>query len=185
MISADLLPPGIPAINTITPAGTSASVAFTAPVSIGSSAISNYEYSIDNGTTWVTPSPVSTISPLTITGLTVGTTYPIQLRGVNSVGASCASATVSATISTLGTNTPVFDENSVIVYKNKGLIQIKSSEIVIANVKIFDVLGRFILEKSKVNANETSIDVSRLANQALIVKITGENNAIFTKKILN
>jgi hypothetical protein len=73
----------------------------------------------------------------------------------------------------------------VIVYKNKGLIQIKSSEIALANVKVYDLLGRLIQEKTKVNANETSIDVSRLANQVLIVKITGENNAILTKKILN
>jgi hypothetical protein len=104
---------------------------------------------------------------------------------VNRGGSGCASASVEITLSTLGTNTPVFGENSVIVYKNKGIIQIKSSEVGITNVKIFDILGRFIQEKTKVNAKETSIDVSRLANQVFIVKITGENNAILTKKIMN
>lgn len=54
----------------------------------------------------------------------------------------------------------------------------------LANVKVYDLVGRFILEKSKVNANETSIDVSRLANQVLIVKITGANNAIVAEKYL-
>lgn len=54
----------------------------------------------------------------------------------------------------------------------------------LANVKVYDLVGRFILEKSKVNANETSIDVSRLANQVLIVKITGANNAIVDEKYL-
>ncbi len=92
---------------------------------------------------------------------------------------------VSTTINSLGTKTPIFGENSVIVYKNKGGIQIKSSEIALANVKVYDLLGQFIQEKTKVNAKETSIDVSRLANQALIVKITAENNALVTKKILN
>jgi hypothetical protein len=54
----------------------------------------------------------------------------------------------------------------------------------LANVKVYDLVGRFILEKSKVNANETSIDVSRLASQVLIVKITGANNAIVDEKYL-
>jgi hypothetical protein len=185
MTSSYAFAPGIPSIVSITTSATAASVAFTPPASVGSSAISNYEYSIDNGSTWVTRSPSATTSPLTITGLASGTTYPIKLRAVNISGSGCASATVSTTISTLGTSTPVFDENSVIVYKNKGLIQIKSSEIVIANVKVYDLLGRIIQEKTKVNAKESSIDVSRLANQVLLVKITGENNAILTKKIVN
>jgi hypothetical protein len=185
MTSSYAFAPGIPSIVRITTSATAASVAFTPPASVGGSAISNYEYSIDNGSNWVTRSPSATTSPLTITGLTSDASYDVQLRAVNSEGSGCASASVKTTLSSLGTNTPVFDENSVIVYKNKGLIQIKSSEIALANVKVYDLLGRLIQEKTKVNANETSIDVSRLANQVLIVKITGENNAILTKKILN
>jgi hypothetical protein len=186
---SNLAAPNTPTINTITADSTTATLAFTpvqniTPANFHTN-VSYYQYSIDNGITWVNPSPQGTTSPITITGLSSGTTYNVQLRAGNFGDTSCASATVSTTISSLRTSTPVFDENSVIVYKNKGLIQIKSSEVVITNVKIFDILGRFILEKSKVNATETSIDVSRLANQALIVKITGENNAIFTKKILN
>ena len=184
----NLAAPSAPTINTITPDSTSASVAFTPLLNSTNdfnTNIYNYEYSIDNGSNWVTPFPQVTTSPITITGLTSGTTYDVQLRAVNRGGSGCASASVKTTLSSLGTNTPVFDENSVIVYKNKGLIQIKSSEIALANVKVYDLLGRLIQEKTKVNANETSIDVSRLANQVLIVKITGENNAILTKKILN
>jgi hypothetical protein len=94
------------------------------------------------------------------------------LRALNNGGSRCASASMKITLSSLGTNVPVFDENSVVVYKNKGVIQIKSSEACITNVKIFDILGRFILKKSKGNANETSIDVSKVANQVLVFKIT-------------
>jgi predicted RecA/RadA family phage recombinase len=97
MTSAELFAPSSPSINSITPSGTSASVAFTVPSSAGSAAITNYEYSLNNGSTWVTPSPAVTASPFTISGLTGGTTYPIQLRAVNSVGSGCASATVSTT----------------------------------------------------------------------------------------
>ena len=97
MISSDAYAPGVTTINSITPSVTSASVAFTAPASSGFSTITNYEYSIDNGSTWVTPSPAVTVSPLTISGLTSSTSYPIQLRAVNSAGSSCASATISTT----------------------------------------------------------------------------------------
>jgi hypothetical protein len=97
MTSSDLFSPDSPSITAITPAATTATVVFTAPASIGSSVISNYQYSIDNGSTWVTPSPAVTTSPLTISGLSSSTIYPIKLRAVNSVGSSCASTMLSTT----------------------------------------------------------------------------------------
>jgi Secretion system C-terminal sorting domain/Fibronectin type III domain len=97
MSSSDLLTPGTPVISSITPADTAASIVFTAPANAGSSAITNYEYSIDNGTNWVTPSPASTTSPFSITGLTGGTTYAVKLRAVNIQGAGCATAVDSIT----------------------------------------------------------------------------------------
>ncbi|MFM9052271.1 MAG: hypothetical protein ACKOKF_08135, partial [Bacteroidota bacterium] len=69
MTSTDLLVPDQPAINSITTRANYAVVAFTAPSSIGGSAITNYEYSTNGGSTWVTRSPASTTSPLRITGL--------------------------------------------------------------------------------------------------------------------
>ncbi|MDD5148851.1 MAG: T9SS sorting signal type C domain-containing protein [Flavobacterium sp.] len=86
---------------------------------------------------------------------------------------------------TLGINNPTFDENSVTVFKNKGVISIKSVGTTIANVKVFDILGRLIFEKSKVNASETSIDGSKFANQVLMVKITSEANKVVNKKVIN
>jgi hypothetical protein len=99
MTSSDLLTPGSPVISGITPGGTTASVAFTAPANAGSSAITNYEYSVDNGSNWVTPSPADTTSPLSITGLTGGTSYAVKLRAVNTQGAGCATAVDSVTTS--------------------------------------------------------------------------------------
>ncbi|MFM9052272.1 MAG: beta strand repeat-containing protein [Bacteroidota bacterium] len=83
MTSSDLLAPDQPAINSITPGATTADVAFTAPSSIGGSAITNYEYSTDGGSTWVTSSPASTTSPLSITGLspTTNTVQTMVLPG--------------------------------------------------------------------------------------------------------
>jgi PQQ-dependent dehydrogenase (s-GDH family) len=85
---------------------------------------------------------------------------------------------------TLGTNQQFFDENSILVYKNKGAIHIKSDKSAIDTVKIFDISSRLIFEKVKVNANETSIESSKFTHQVLIVKITADKQ-IFSKKITN
>jgi hypothetical protein len=70
--------------------GSTSTVNFTQSSSVYATAISNYQYSTDNGSNWVAVSPAATTSPLTITGLaTVPTT--ILIRAVNSVGNSCPS----------------------------------------------------------------------------------------------
>jgi len=74
----------------------SASIAFTAGADNGA-AISNYEYSTDNGSTWTTRSPASATSPITITGLSNATTYLVKLRAINSAGTSTASNATSVT----------------------------------------------------------------------------------------
>lgn len=88
--------PGAPTIGTVTPGNRQLSVAFTAGSSGGSS-ITNYEFSTDGGTTWVARSPGATNSPLTITGLTNGTSYSVRLRAVNSEGSGTVSSALSAT----------------------------------------------------------------------------------------
>ena len=70
-----------------------ATISFTAGSS-GASAITNYEYSLD-GTTY--SSIGATTSPVTVTGLTNGTTYSIYLRAVNNQGSGTASSSVSVT----------------------------------------------------------------------------------------
>jgi hypothetical protein len=60
------------------------SVSFTVPTNSGTSAISDYEYSTDNGSTWTLSG--STTSPITISGLTNNTTYQVKLRAKNTSG---------------------------------------------------------------------------------------------------
>jgi len=88
--------PSAPTITAITPTSGQLSVAFTPPVSDGGATISNYQYSTDGGATWVTPSPVQTTSPLVITGLTNGTTFPVVIRALNGK-TGVSSNTVSGT----------------------------------------------------------------------------------------
>lgn len=86
-----------PTIGTATPGNGYVDVAFTAPANTGGAAITNYEYSSDGGTNWTPFNPATTVSPVTITGLTNGTRYSIALRAVNSVGSGTASLTTTVT----------------------------------------------------------------------------------------
>ena len=88
--------PAAPTSLVATPGSASASIAFT-PGSANGSAITNYEYSTDNGSTWTARSPAATTSPIAISGLTNGTTYQVKLRAINSVGTGAESSAVSVT----------------------------------------------------------------------------------------
>ena len=79
------------------------SIAFTAGAS-GGSAITDYEYTTDNGSTWVTAA--TTASPVVITGLTNGTSYTVKLRAVNAIGNGTASAAVTETPAATAPSSP-------------------------------------------------------------------------------
>ena len=82
---------------TATAGNTTITLSWTAPSSDGGSAITNYKYSTDNGTTYTAFDPAVTDTAATITGLTNGTEYQIKLRAVNALGNGVESAAVSAT----------------------------------------------------------------------------------------
>lgn len=83
--------PSAPTISSITPGANQLSVAFTPPTCIGDAAITNYDYSIDNGANWITPSTPSTSSPLVITGLSAGKSHRVKIKARNSANAGTAS----------------------------------------------------------------------------------------------
>ena len=72
------------------------SIAFAAGAE-GGSAITNHEFSLDDGNSWIAFNPAVTSSPVVITGLTNGSPYSIRLRAVNANGSGTASEAVSAT----------------------------------------------------------------------------------------
>ena len=76
--------------------GGSIAVNFSSPENNGGFAVTNYQYSIDNGANWVTRTPAATTSPITITGLNDATTYQVRLRAVTPYGFGTSSAAISA-----------------------------------------------------------------------------------------
>ena len=68
-------------------------ISFTAGSDEGAT-ILNYEYSIDGGSTFTAFDPVDTVGPVTITGLSNGVYYAIELRSVNENGSGAASSSV-------------------------------------------------------------------------------------------
>lgn len=72
-------------------------VNFNPPSSNGGLSITNYEYSTNGGSSWIARSPASTTSPVSIGGLSNGTSYTIVLRAVNAVGAGPSSNSSAAT----------------------------------------------------------------------------------------
>lgn len=77
----------------------SAGLAWTVPSVDGGATISNYEYSLDNGANWVS-SPISTVQSRSLSSLTPGATYNVQVRAVTAAG-SGPTATTSFTTRTL------------------------------------------------------------------------------------
>jgi hypothetical protein len=89
-------PPAVPTIDSATAGSGFISIYFTAGVTYGS-AITNYQYSTNNGTNWTARSPVDTSTPLTISGLTNGNPYQVRIRAVSAVGTSDSSTSITAT----------------------------------------------------------------------------------------
>ena len=83
--------PGAPTSAAATAGNTNATVTWTAPVSNGGSAITDYlvRYSSDGGSTWSSAIDTgSTSTSYTVTGLNNGTAYVFDVAAVNAVGTS-------------------------------------------------------------------------------------------------
>jgi hypothetical protein len=86
------LKPDAPTNLSATAGDASARVAFE----VNDSQLRNVEYSLDGGP-WVARSPAAVTSPITISGLTNGRQYAIQLRVVDGLATSDATAAVTVT----------------------------------------------------------------------------------------
>ena len=86
---------------------------------------------------------------------------------------------------TLKVDSPVFNENSVTVYNDKGVVYVNSRESIINNIKVYDIQGRLIAEQKNVKASTATINNLKAIHQVLIVKVTSEDNKVVSKKVAN
>lgn len=82
----------------------------------------------------------------------------------------------------LGTENPVFDNNSVVVYNQNGILNINSGNITMDAVKVFDIRGRLLFEQKRINASVFAINQLHAEQQVLIIQITSDDNKTVTKK---
>ena len=85
---------------------------------------------------------------------------------------------------TLSNQVSLFSEASVVVFNQNNELVINSNTVDMKSVKVFDVRGRLLIEKSNINATEARLNVGS-TKQVLIVQITSDNNEIVVKKVVN
>jgi hypothetical protein len=99
--------PGVPTLGTPTLGDLQINVPVTAPASNGGSTITKYQFSTDGGATWMDRTDTATVSsPIVIkflstngtTPIVAGTTYPVQIRAVNSASSPNGLGTASVSI---------------------------------------------------------------------------------------
>ena len=93
--SSEATAPSAPTSLSATSDDSQVAITFTAG-SDGGSGITNYKYSLD-GVNYTPLSPSDSTSPITVGGLTNGTSYNIYLKAVNALGDSSASLPVTIT----------------------------------------------------------------------------------------
>ena len=84
----------------------------------------------------------------------------------------------------LSNQTSSFNQNSVVVYKQGQEVVINSGKVQMANVEIYDIRGRLLVSKYKINVSEVKLSTGT-TKQVLIVKITSVANGTVTKKVIN
>ena len=91
---------------------------------------------------------------------------------------------VRYTNAALGIDTPVFNDNTVVVFKNTAGLHINSGSIPMGAVEIYDIRGRQLATQKNIGASQISFTALPMTNQVLLVKITSEDGVVVTKKVV-
>ncbi|NBW92076.1 MAG: fibronectin type III domain-containing protein, partial [Actinobacteria bacterium] len=108
VVSKPYTVPSAPIITQIDVDGNDATLAYTAPASNGGQAITSYEYSIDNGSSWVSTNSASVFT-VQISNLVENQDYQVGVRAVNSAGPGAV-----ATVSTQSIAVPASPQSPVV-----------------------------------------------------------------------
>ncbi|KQX11474.1 hypothetical protein ASC72_20470 [Flavobacterium sp. Root420] len=85
---------------------------------------------------------------------------------------------------TLGTGDFENIENGLLISVKDKTIKVTSAKENIKEVTIFDISGKMIYTKTKVNSSELHLSNLQSGNQVLLAKVTLENDYVVTKKVL-
>lgn len=88
------------------------------------------------------------------------------------------------TTQALGIDNPLFNANTVVVYKNEGGLHVTSGSVMMDNVTIFDIRGRVVASQSQLGATETVFSSLPSTQQVLLVKVTSVDGVVVTKKVV-
>jgi hypothetical protein len=110
--------PSRPANQSYSAGDGSVSINFSPPENDGGMAVTNYAFSTDNGATWITRTPGSSSSPITISGLTNGTTYQVKLRAINPFGAGDISLPITVKAGIVSTRTLTYAAGTLATVTN-------------------------------------------------------------------
>jgi hypothetical protein len=84
----------------------------------------------------------------------------------------------------LGTNTPIIEANSILVFNKSNQISIKSTSHTISKVEIYDLQGRLLFSQNKVYKQEFTTQELHVNKQVVVVKITTDLDGIWIKKVV-
>lgn len=84
----------------------------------------------------------------------------------------------------LGTDNPVLDPNSIVIWKNENKLNIDSGVAIMKDIRIFDIRGRLVYEKAGVNASTAEVAGLSVQEEMLIVQVTTVDNAKVSKKVI-
>ena len=73
--------------------------------------------------------------------------------------------------------------SNITIHQSENLVHIKLNDDKIEQIEIYDLLGRSIFYKTKINETALSFSVQGIRNQVLVVKITTKNKGLTTTKI--
>jgi len=85
--------------------------------------------------------------------------------------------------SLLSTDSMGFNLQSLIVYKENQNVIVNANEILLDNVKIFDLQGRKITEMKNINSAKAVFGNLNFANQILLIQVTSTEGIVVNKKI--
>jgi hypothetical protein len=85
--------------------------------------------------------------------------------------------------SALGVTSPTLDASNMLIFKKDNALHIDAGTAVMNSVDIFDIRGRLIHRAKDIDATKTVINSLKAEQQVILVQITTDTKAVYTRKV--